>query len=310
MIIVAGEALVDLVPAGPRGSAAPAGHDGLRVHCGGGPFNTARWLARLGQPVDFLGTLSDDALGRRLRGALHEDGVALRLAVSTALPTTLALAQLDDSGSATYRFYTAQTAAPALTADYALSVLPDRLEALHVGSLGLVLHPIAEAVVGAVDAVADRGELVMLDPNIRAPLIADRDRYLDRFWRVLRRATVLKLSVDDLEWLVPDQTPRDAARCLREAGPEVVLLTDGPKGAIVVGATESEDLLVAPPTVRVVDTIGAGDAFNAGFLAHWRHHGWRLDDRDEVAAAARFACGVAARACAHAGAAPADVPDL
>jgi fructokinase len=301
MIVVAGEALVDLVP--DRSG-------GLRVHYGGGPFNTARWLARLGQPVSFLGTISDDAFGQRLRSALVQDGVGLELVDRTALPTTLALAQLDDSGSATYRFYTEQTAAPALTAEHALSMLPDRLDVLHVGSLGLVLDPIADAVLHVVAAATERAALVMFDPNIRASLIADRDLYLDRFWRALRLTDVLKVSVEDLRWLIPDLPPRDAARNLGDAGPGVVIVTDGPRGAIIVGVTATEDLLVASPAAEVVDTIGAGDAFNAGFLAHWRHYGARLDDRGAVSAATRFACRVAALACAQPGAEPRDVPNL
>jgi fructokinase len=272
MIVVAGEALVDLVP---------DRRDGLRVHYGGGPFNTARWLARLGQPVSFLGTFSEDALGQQQRSVLSEDGVELGLSDRSALPTTLALAQVDDSGSATYRFYTEQTAAPALTADHALNVLPARVDALHVGSLGLVLEPLADAVVEVIDAATEREALVMCDPNVRASLITDRDAYLERFWRALRHTDVLKLSVEDLRWLKPGQPAHAAAREVGDGGPAIVIVTDGPRGATVVDTTETEDLLVASPTVEVEDTIGAGDAFNAGFLAHWRHHAPRLDARDE-----------------------------
>jgi fructokinase len=153
-----------------------------------------------------------------------------------------------------------------------------------------------------VDLVPDRSD--------SASLIADRDLYLDRFWRALRRTDVLKLSVEDLRWLTSDLPPRTAARELGDVGPAVVIVTDGPHGAIVVGRSETEDLLVTAPTVDVVDTIGAGDAFNAGFLAHWRQYGGRLDDRDAVSAATQFACLVATLACAHPGAEPRDVPDL
>jgi fructokinase len=150
----------------------------------------------------------------------------------------------------------------------------------------------------------------MCDPNVRASLITDRDAYLERFWRALRHTDVLKLSVEDLRWLKPGQPAHAAAREVGDGGPAIVIVTDGPRGATVVDMTETEDLLVASPTVEVEDTIGAGDAFNAGFLAHWRHHAPRLDARDEVFAATQFACLVASRACTHHGAAPFDVPDL
>src|ERR1700742_1156834 len=104
-IVVGGEALVDLVPHA-------AGE--LRAHAGGGPYNTARTLGRLAQPVHYLGCLSDDGFGRRLREQLREDGVELDTVVDTGLPTTLALAEVDATGSATYRFYSDGTSAPAL----------------------------------------------------------------------------------------------------------------------------------------------------------------------------------------------------
>src|SRR3954470_5786108 len=104
-IVVGGEALIDLVPHA----------DQLAAHPGGGPYNTARTLARLEQDVHYLGCLSDDGFGRQLRLHLEQDGVKLDTAVDTTLPTTLALAELDADGVASYRFYTDSTSAPSLT---------------------------------------------------------------------------------------------------------------------------------------------------------------------------------------------------
>src|SRR4051812_42727067 len=114
-IVVGGEALIDLVPHA-------AGE--LRAHPGGGPYNTARTLGRLEQDVHYLGCLSDDGFGARLPGQLEADGARLDTAVRTPKPTTLALAELDDHGAATYRFYTDGTSAPALTPEQALAALP------------------------------------------------------------------------------------------------------------------------------------------------------------------------------------------
>src|SRR4051794_22492108 len=123
-IVVAGEALADLVPSG-RGFAA---------HLGGGPFTAARTMARLGRPVWFAGALSTDGLGAQMRAALVADGVRLDCVTLVDAPTTLAIADVDSDGGARYRFYVEGTSAPALTA----VALPAGAAALHVGTLGLV----------------------------------------------------------------------------------------------------------------------------------------------------------------------------
>jgi len=327
MIVVAGEALIDLIP-GPTGS----GSSGeLGANPGGGPFNTARWLGRLGADVAFLGTIAADPLGQRLRAELVAAGVSLDLVVPSALPTTLALAQLDAAGAAQYSFYTDGTSAGALGAGDVESVLSgvlgvEALEALYVGGLGLVLEPSADAVVRAVALARSRGAVVMLDPNVRPSLIADREAYLERLWAVIAQTSVLKLSVDDLEWLAPGEPPRAAARGLLERGPGLVLLTEGEAGATVFTADGGAVSEVTVPAieVEVADTIGAGDAFSAGFLSRWLERGeGKLSpgqlsfpasgaraDRPEEAAAA-FAVRVAALACSLRGATPpADLEQL
>jgi fructokinase len=166
-ILVGGEALFDLVHETPQE---------LRAHAGGGPYNTARTLGRLERDAHYLGCLSDDGFGSQLRAALAEDGVALDTVVETSLPTTLALAELDAGGSATYRFYTEGTAAPALEPEAALAVLPGDVEMLHVGTLGLVMEPTAIALQAVVEAVSGSA-LVMADPNCRPTFIPDQGTY-------------------------------------------------------------------------------------------------------------------------------------
>lgn len=300
MIVVAGEALVDLIPT-------PGGE--LGVNPGGGPFNTARWLGCLGADVAFLGTIAADPLGQRLRDELLATGVALDLVVPTTLPTTLALAQLDASGAAQYSFYTQGTSSGELV----VAALPEALDALYVGGLGLVLEPSATALTHAVGVARSRGALVMVDPNIRAALIEDRAAYLARFADVLAPTDVLKLSIEDLAWLVPGESPLAAAHALLERGPRVVLLTEGAEGATVF--TAAGETTVPAVMVDVVDTIGAGDAFSAGFLAHWLRGGEgnaclpRISfptppEHDAVVEAAAFAARAGALACTVAGATP------
>ncbi len=295
MIVVAGEALVDLIPT-------PAGD--LGIHPGGGPFNTARWLGRLGADVGFLGAIAADPLGQRLRDQLVAAGVSLDQVVATQLPTTLALAQLDSAGAALYSFYTSDTSLPDVWPEQVDTLLPTALDALYLGSIGLMLEPAASAGLRAVDLARQRGALVMVDPNIRPTLIADRATYLARLAAVLALTDVLKLSVDDLEWLAPGEPPLAAARLYLDHGPDAVLLTAGGEGATVLTASGIEPVPAVP--VEVVDTIGAGDAFSAGFLFHLLR-----DPSRDVSAAAAFAARVAAVACSVQGATPpADISAL
>jgi fructokinase len=298
MILVGGEALYDLVLRGEGDD------DDLRGHPGGGPFNTARTIGRLEQPVAYLGRLSNDRFGERLHAMLADDGVRLGSIVPTDDPTTLALAEVDEDGVARYRFYERGTAASGLTTEAALAALPETIDMLHVGTLGLALEPIATALETVVERLADRS-LIAVDPNIRPWVITDTGTYRARLARVLARSHVLKVSEEDIAWLEPDLSPVEGVRAMLDQGPMVGLLTRGPGGAIVV--TRTADVAVPAPRAKVVDTIGAGDAFGGGFLAWWSERGLARDDLgtiDLAVQATAFACLVAARTCARPGASP------
>lgn len=300
-VVVAGEALVDLILR-PDGSLAAA--------AGGGPFNAARTLARLGAETVFLGGLSEDRFGRLLRARLAQDGVRLGLPDAVDLPTTLAVAELDESGAASYRFYFAHTAAPQVTDADAHGAVTGETRVLHVGTLGLLLEPMATSLEHLVSDVSD-DVLVFLDPNCRPGVIEDPDGYRARLSRVLARADVVKVSGDDLEWLDPDVPTFDAARALLDQGPSVVLFTDGAATVHVLTATASFELAV--PRVEVVDTVGAGDAFGGGFLATWVDAGLGradLHDLDAVRRATERAIVVAGITCTRAGAEPPHLADL
>src|SRR5829696_577964 len=300
-VLVGGEALFDLVLDG-------AGE--IRGHAGGGPFNAARTVARLGQPSHFLGRLSRDRLGRTLAGMLTADGVGLDAVVETDDPTTLALAEVDDLGVARYRFYDRGTSAPGLDTEAALAALPASVAILHVGTLGLTLEPMASALAEVAARLADTA-LISVDPNIRPWVITDGDAYRERLRGVLGHSHVVKVSEEDVDWLYPGRPAPEAARALLDDGPAVALLTRGGDGALVV--TADDEVPVAAPKVDVVDTIGAGDAFGGGFLAWWRARELgpeALADLDKVVEATAFGCLVAARTCARAGAFPPHLHEL
>jgi fructokinase len=296
VILVGGEALFDVV----------AG-DGeqLEAHPGGAAFSAARAIARLEQPVAYLGRLSTDRFGARLERILVDDGVRLESVVRTEEPTTLALAELGDGGSVSrYRFYAQGTSASGLTPEAALAALPERVDTLFVGTLGLVLEPMASALEAVLDRLAGSA-LVAVDPNCRPDVIPDPAAYRRRLTWILQRADLLKVSEEDVAWLYPDRDPVDGTRALLADGPGVGVLTRGGDGAVVI--TAGDAVAVAPPRIEVVDTIGAGDAFMGAFLARWRGEGrgrGDLADLDAVADAARFACRVAAVTCSRAGADP------
>jgi fructokinase len=291
VIVVGGEALYDLV----------AREDGtIDAHPGGGPFNTARTIGRLEQPVAFLGRLSTDRFGERHARMLAEDGVDLTATARTGDPTTLALAEVDPSGQAAYRFYAHGTAGIGLTSE---ATLPAHIDILHVGTLGLVYEPIASTLEALVEKVRDSA-LVALDPNCRPAAIEDEAAYRARIARILVHSHLLKLSEDDLEWLAPGRSPI-------ELGPSAVLLTRGAAGATVM--SPGRETAVEAPRVDVVDTIGAGDAFGGGFLAWWHGRGLTrgdLADHDLVVEGTRFAVRVAALTCARAGASPPKLRDM
>jgi fructokinase len=295
MILVTGEALIDLV-------IDPSG--GVTAIEGGGPYNAARTIGRLGQPVMFLASLSADRFGRNLLGHLRDDGVDLSAIVSSELPTTLAAAELDGSGSATYRFYIDGTAAPAVSPEVAVALVPDGLRAFHVGTLGLVFEPMATAS-EAVLAHLDPATLVFVDPNCRPRVIQDPDAYRARIRHICRGADVVKVSEEDLEYLYPTITPDQAAAQIVHDGALVVLLSAGERGVRIF--TPTGMVAVAAPKVAVVDTIGAGDSLGGAFLAWWIARGYgraELANGALLRRAAAFATYVAGRTCAVAGAQP------
>lgn len=295
MIVVCGEALIDVIHNG----------DGTeRAVPGGGPFNTARALARLGVPTSFLGHLSDDPFGRQLAELLKSDGANLDLATFGPERTTMAMADVDSEGLAEYQFVVQGTSAPQLT----LSMLPDRLSpevnALHLGTLGMVLEPMASTLVELIHRER-AARVVMLDPNVRAGLIPD-DVYRKRLHDAVSRSTIVKASEDDLRWMFPGVGYRDAAERLLAGGARLVVVTLGSAGSF--GAHRDLRLSVEAVPVDLVDTIGAGDAFGAALLA-WLHDNGHLEQdltlkSDQLLAALHYACAAAAITCSRAGTEP------
>jgi fructokinase len=295
VIVVCGEALIDMIHNG----------DGTqRAAPGGGPFNTARSLARLGVPTAFLGRLSQDVFGHQLAGLLQSDGASLELASIGAESTTIAIADVDSEGLAEYQFLVEGTSAPNLTLEMVPEDFGPDVNAIHVGTLGLVLEPMASTLAELVRREHSR-RLVMVDPNIRLGL-APESEYRERMHTAISQSTIVKASEADLAWLYPGLDHENVADRILGEGVSLLVITLGAQGAF--GAHRDLRMRLAAPHIKVVDTIGAGDAFGAGLLAWLHDHGAiRADlwlESEELAAALAFANLAGALTCARAGAEP------
>lgn len=257
MILSCGEALIDMLP-----RVTTAGEEAFAPYAGGAVFNTAIALGRLGAQAGFLTGLSSDLMGDVLRRTLAASNVDVSLSVVSDRPTTLAFVKLTD-GHATYAFYDENTAGrmltptdmPALTAD---------VRALFIGGIWLAVEPCGTALESFL-ATSAAGRVTMMDPNVRPSFVADPAAYRARIERMFTQADIVKLSDEDAEWLFGAE-PREAlVERLRGLGVKVVLVTEGAQGATAYAAGTT--VTVAAPRVVVADTVGAGDTFNAGFLA-------------------------------------------
>jgi fructokinase len=260
MITVAGEALMDIV-ADAAGTLTPLP--------GGAPFNVARIVSRLGEQSSYLGLLSADQFGARLRAELLGAGVQLATPAAVSAPTTLAIAQLDAGGSADYHFYVQGPSAVALRRDDVPPGLLDGCRALALGALSIVYEPIRSTLLELVEQ-APASVLVLLDPNCRPHAIPDLESYRRTIERLVKRADMIKASVEDLELICPARDPLTYAAELVARGPAAVVVTDGPNSVTLITRDGLRSIPV--PSVEVVDTIGAGDAVVAGLLAWLAGH--------------------------------------
>lgn len=255
-ILCCGEALIDMLP---RETA--AGESAFAPHAGGAVFNTAIALGRLGADAGFFAGLSEDLFGTLLQDQLAASKVSSDLCPVVDAPTTLAFVTLVD-GQARYAFYDENTALRGLSAD-ALPAL-DGVEALFFGGISLVYGECAAAYEAQMLGAA-ASCVTMIDPNIRPSFIRDEAGYRARLARMIAVADIVKLSDEDLHWLEGDGDIADVAQALVAKGPKVVLITEGVKGATAYRA--GAPVFVPAVPAQVVDTVGAGDTFNAGFLA-------------------------------------------
>ncbi len=267
MILCCGEALIDMLP-----RETSAGEPAFAPLSGGAVFNTAIALGRLGAPSGYFGGLSTDLFGSQLCASLDHSHVDYALSPRSERPTTLAFVTLTD-GHAKYAFYDEMTAGRMLAA-HDLPELSETVAALFFGGISLVSEPAADTYAMLCLREANR-RLIMMDPNIRPGFITDEAAYRKRLGSMLPCADIIKVSDEDLDWL--GTTPE----ALIADGTALVLVTRGAEG--VDATTASATLRVPANKATVVDTVGAGDTFNAGLLAGLDRDG--LLERDALRAA-------------------------
>ena len=295
-VLVIGELLVDLIWRTEDG-------DRITPHAGGSPANVALGLQRLDRQVTLATCWGDDPAGRLIEAHLKASGLNVARVRSASNRTTIALAYVDPaSGAASYEFMPAWDPDP-------FGVEPD-VTLLHTGSLAGVIGPGAERVQEACRHVRVKsGGVVAVDLNVRPAALPQRDAYRAAAEQLVRYAHVVKASDEDLEWLYPGYDPVDAGGALLTLGPQLAVVTHGGRGATAV--TAEHRIHAQAPVVEVVDTIGAGDAFQAALLDALLGYSAGADSKihipetvDELSELLRHCTVAGAIACTRPGADP------
>jgi fructokinase len=255
----------------------PAGREGLfEAVPGGSPANVAVGLARLGVPARLLARIAADPLGRRIRNHLAGNGVDLSWAVKAGEPTSLAIVAVGPDGSPEYDFRVEGTADWQWRDAELTGVLDDQVVALHGGSLAFTMPPGADALGRLFERAGDTAT-VSYDPNCRPLLMGAPQTVRDRIEGLVALADVVKVSAEDLAWLLPGRPPEQVAGEWLAKGPAIVAVTLGPGGVMAAGGAG----IVRRPgrRVAIVDTVGAGDSFMSALLAGLHRRGLLGVDR-------------------------------
>ncbi len=260
MILCCGEALIDFIP-----RSLSDGSEAYLPVPGGAVYNTAVALGRLGEEVGFFSGISTDPFGQKLISYLESSGVMTAFCRRSPGPTTLALVTMKN-GTAQYNFYDEKSAGRMLDIE-TLPNISDEVTALHFGAISLIHEPCGSAFEEFMRRMHSTN-VISFDPNIRPKFITDEASYRERLRRMIAMSDIIKVSEEDMAWLEPGSSFEHIANNWIENGAVVVTLTMGERGARSL--TKKLDVTCPATPVSVVDTVGAGDTFNAGFLSSLR----------------------------------------
>jgi len=299
MIISLGEALIDFI------SQKDLTFEGFP---GGSPMNTSIAISRLGVPCQFLGRISNDMFGCRLIDHLKENSVGTDMILRTDDPTTLSFVQKQEDGQANYAFFANNTADRNISIkDLSKIEIPSKAKIIHFGSISLSMEPCGSTISEFL-LNSSKNLMLSFDPNIRPSLVPDKAKYLERFQKLCRISSVLKLSDEDLLWLYPELNTDKAISLLLELGVSLIALTTGKTGALLIN---KNNRVISPLfDLPVADTIGAGDTFHGALLSYLYTQNW-LDrntlinlSKDQLYNIGNYANKAAGINCSRSGANP------
>ncbi len=302
MILTCGDALFDVF-ANPGNAASSIALD---ARVGGSPLNVAVALSRLGQAAAFLAKVSNDPFGRKLIAYLESERVDVDLIVRTPAPTTLAIVALDDKGVPTYSFYTNGTADRSLAVSELPARLPDAVRVVHIGSYTTALEPTAASLEALVTRERPR-RFISYDPNIRPSIVPDPEIWRKRVAALTAQAHLVKASVEDIQFLYPGAPVESVLKDWLARGAGITVATMGEVGAMAM-ARQGVAARVSARAVKVIDTVGAGDTFQAALLTWLGEHGRLSPDglaslsADDLDSLLTFAARAAAITCSRRGA--------
>ena len=259
MIYILGEALIDMLP-----GETVSGEVSFIPHTGGSPFNTCIAAARLGVGAGFLGRISTDFFGQMLYAELEKNGVDVEVTQRGNEPTTLGFVKVEQGKDPEYAFYTTGTADCSLRSEELPKSFPNTVNALVFGSISLLMEPGASVIEALVTRESGK-RVLSFDPNIRPGLIKDSKAFHSRCEHLFSLSTIVKVSDVDLGWLYPQLSLEAAAERVKSFGPVIVAVTKGADGSFALkGSIRAE---ARTGSIKVADTVGAGDTFHAGFLS-------------------------------------------
>ena len=232
---------------------------------GGAPANVAVAVARLGQMAQFVGAVGQDDAGDFLRAALNKMDVNTEhLLTDSEHATPMAFVSLDELGERSFSFARDNTADLNFDPDYFAQGVFNDEGIFHICSNTLTHEALFQTTLMGLQQAQQAGFLTSFDVNLRLPLWRDTSRIKARVLDCISYCDMIKLSQEELVFLAAEESPDAFIADLLTLGPSLVLITDADKPVTLYLADKT--LTQATPTVTVVDTTGAGDAFMGAWL--------------------------------------------